>query len=109
MNYLNQEDTICAIATGGNMSAIAIIRISGNKAIKITNSIFNKDISNVKTHTIHFGNIINNKKVIDEVLISIYKNNKSFTGEESVEISCHGSLYIQNKIIQLLIEKGLFY
>ena len=106
MNYINQEDTICAIATGGNMSAIAIIRISGNKAIKITNSIFNKDISNVKTHTIHFGNIINNKKVIDEVLISIYKNNKSFTGEESVEISCHGSLYIQNKIIQLLIEKG---
>ena len=89
MNYLNQEDTICAIATGGNMSAIAIIRISGNKAIKITNSIFNKDISNVKTHTIHFGNIINNKKVIDEVLISIYKNNKSFTGEESIEISCH--------------------
>lgn len=106
MNYLNQEDTICAIATGGNMSAIAIIRISGNKAIKITNSIFNKDISNVKTHTIHFGNIINNKNVIDEVLISIYKNNKSFTGEESVEISCHGSIYIQNKIIQTLIEKG---
>tara|TARA_B100000214_G_scaffold324278_1_gene261185 strand:+ start:5131 stop:6480 length:1350 start_codon:yes stop_codon:yes gene_type:complete len=106
MNYLNQEDTICAIATGGNMSAIAIIRISGNKAIKITNSIFNKDISNVKTHTIQYGNIINNKNVIDEVLISIYKKNKSFTGEESVEISCHGSLYIQNKIIQLLIEKG---
>ena len=106
MNYFNPENTICAITTGGGMSAIAVIRISGKKAIKITNKIFNKDISEVKTHTIHMGNITNNKELIDEVLVSVFKENKSFTGEESVEISCHGSVYIQNKIIQLLIEKG---
>ncbi len=106
MNYFNPEDTICAISTGGGMSAIAIIRISGNKAISITNSIFSKDIANSKSHTIHFGNLIENNNIIDEVLVSIFKNKNSFTGEESVEISCHGSIYIQNRIIHLLISKG---
>jgi len=106
MKYFNPEDTICAISTGGGMSAIAVIRISGNKAIHITNSIFSKEISNVNSHTIHFGNIIDNKDIIDEVLISIFKDEKSYTGEESVEISCHGSIYIQNKIIQILVNKG---
>ncbi|MAW21355.1 MAG: tRNA uridine-5-carboxymethylaminomethyl(34) synthesis GTPase MnmE [Flavobacteriales bacterium] len=106
MNYFNPEDTICAITTGGGMSAIAIIRISGNKAIEVTNSVFSKDISSCKSHTLHFGNLINNAEVIDEVLVSIFKGEKSFTGEESIEISCHGSIFIQNKIIQILIEKG---
>ena len=106
MNYFNPEDTICAITTGGGMSAIAAIRISGAKAITITNSIFSKDIRYAKSHTIHFGTILDNTDVVDEVLISIFKGEKSFTGEESVEISCHGSVYIQNKIIQLLIGKG---
>ena len=106
MNYFNPEDTICAITTGGGMSAIAIIRISGNKAIEVTNSVFSKDISSSKSHTLHFGNLINNAEVIDEVLVSIFKGGKSFTGEESIEISCHGSIFIQNKIIQILIEKG---
>ena len=106
MYYSNHEDTICAIATGENKSAIATIRISGDKSISIINSIFNKDITKVESHSINFGNIIENKNIIDEVLISIYRDKKSFTGEESVEISCHGSIYIQNKIIQLLIEKG---
>ena len=106
MNYLNTEDTICAITTGGGMSAIAIIRISGKKAINITNSIFNKDILDVDSHTIHFGTISDDNIVVDEVLVSIFKNKKSFTGEESVEISCHGSIYIQNKIIHLLIAGG---
>ena len=106
MNYFNPEDTICAITTGGGMSAIAIIRISGNKAIKITNSVFNKEIAESKTHTLHFGNFINEKEVVDEVLVSIFRGSKSFTGEESVEISCHGSIYIQNKIIQILIKNG---
>ena len=106
MNYFNIQDTICAISTGGNMSAIAIIRISGNNAIKITNSIFSKDIRKVKSHTIHFGNIIYNDDIIDEVLVSIFKKGKSFTGEESVEISCHGSTYIQKKIMEILVNKG---
>jgi tRNA modification GTPase len=106
MNYFNPEDTICAISTGGGMSAIAVIRISGRKSIEIVNSVFSKNIYEKKSHTIHFGNIINNNEIIDEVLISIFKNNSSFTGEESVEISCHGSVYIQNKIVQLLLKRG---
>ncbi|MBT7727017.1 MAG: tRNA uridine-5-carboxymethylaminomethyl(34) synthesis GTPase MnmE [Flavobacteriales bacterium] len=106
MNYFNPEDTICAITTGGGMSAIAIIRISGSKAIEITNSVFNKEISESKTHTLHFGDFIDDKEVVDEVLVSIFRGSKSFTGEESIEISCHGSIYIQNKIIQILIKNG---
>jgi tRNA modification GTPase len=106
MNYFNPKDTICAITTGGGMSAIAVVRISGNKSISITNSIFSKNIKKAKSHTIHFGTIIDNHDIVDEVLVSIFKNSNSFTGEESVEISCHGSIYIQNKIEQLLINKG---
>ena len=106
MNYFNTEDTICAITTGGGMSAIAIIRISGSKAIEITNSVFNKEISESKTHTLHFGDFTDDKEVVDEVLVSIFRGSKSFTGEESIEISCHGSIYIQNKIIQILIKNG---
>ena len=106
MNYFNPKDTICAISTGGNISAIAVIRISGENAIEIINSIFSKDILNASSHTIHYGNIIDNTEIIDEVLVSIFKDNKSYTGEESVEISCHGSIYVQNKINQILINKG---
>ena len=106
MNYFNPEGTICAITTGGGMSAIAVIRISGDKAISICNEVFSKDLLNVDSHTIHFGNIVQKNKIIDEVLVSIFKDGKSFTGEESVEISCHGSTFIQNKIMQVLIEKG---
>ncbi len=106
MNHFNFEDTICAITTGNELSAVAIIRISGNQSTSIANSIFSKNITNVDSHTLHFGHIIDNSKIIDEVLISVFKDNKSFTGEETVEISCHGSIYIQNKITQLLIEKG---
>ena len=106
MRYIDTEDTICAIITGGVKSAIAVIRISGNNAISICNKIFSKDISNVKTHSIHFGTINNKSKIIDEVLVGVFKNSKSFTGEESIEISCHGSIIIQNKIIELLIENG---
>ena len=106
MNNLLQEDTICALATGGGLSAIAIIRLSGKDAIKITNSIFSKDISAVKTHTIHFGTIADNNKIIDEVLVSIFKDSKSYTGEDTVEISCHGSTFIQQKLLQLFISSG---
>ncbi len=106
MNYFNPEDTICAITTGGGMSAIAIIRVSGIKSIEITNSVFSKEISESKTHTLHFGNFIHDKEIVDEIIVSIFRGSKSFTGEESVEISCHGSVYIQNKIIQILIKNG---
>ena len=106
MKYLNPQDTICAIATGSDMSAIAMIRISGEEAILIDDAIFTKDLNQSKSHTIHFANIQYQDQVIDEVLISVFKHNTSFTGEESVEISCHGSTFIQNRIIELLIEKG---
>jgi len=106
MNNLLQEDTICALVTGGGLSAIAVIRLSGKNAIKITNAVFSKDVSTAKSHTIHFGTISDNNKIVDEVLISIFKDRKSYTGEETVEISCHGSTFIQNKLLQLFITKG---
>ena len=106
MNNLLQEDTICALATGGGLSAIAVLRLSGKEAIKITNAVFSKDISASKSHTIHFGTISDSTKIIDEVLVSIFKDGKSYTGEETVEISCHGSTFIQNKLLQLCITKG---
>ena len=106
MNNLLQEDTICALATGGGLSAIAILRLSGKEAVKITNAVFSKDISASKSHTIHFGTISDSTKIIDEVLVSIFKDGKSYTGEETVEISCHGSTFIQNKLLQLFITEG---
>ncbi len=106
MNNLLQEDTICALATGGGLSAIAVLRLSGKEAIKIANAVFSKDISASKSHTIHFGTISDSTKIIDEVLVSIFKDGKSYTGEETVEISCHGSTFIQNKLLQLFITKG---
>ncbi|MEE2930909.1 MAG: tRNA uridine-5-carboxymethylaminomethyl(34) synthesis GTPase MnmE [Bacteroidota bacterium] len=106
MNYSNIEDTICAIATGGGTSAIAIIRISGKNAIQITNNIFSKNLLKSKSHTIHLGDIKDNKEIIDEVLVSVFKKNASYTGEETIEISCHGSIYIQKKILQKLINEG---
>ena len=106
MNNMN-NDTICALATGGGISAIALIRISGKETINIVNKIFSKDLSKKETHTVHFGNIIDNKNIIDEVVITLFHKNQSYTGEETVEISCHGSKYIQNKILELLINNGV--
>ena len=105
MNNFNQEDTICSIITGG-VCCVAVIRISGTKSISICNKIFSKDILNSDSHKIYYGSIIDKSKIIDEVIVSIFKEKKSFTGEESVEISCHGSIFIQDKIIQLLIKSG---
>jgi len=106
MKYFNRDETICAVATGSSMSAIAVIRVSGPKAIRITNSVFSKNILNKKTHTVHFGNLIENNKIIDEVLVSIFKEGKSYTGEETTEISCHGSIYITKKIMEILVNNG---
>ena len=106
MHYSTYNDTICALATSSGLSAIAVMRLSGNKAIEITNSVFNKNIKKVKSHTIHFGTINDEEGIVDEVLVSIFKDGKSYTGEETVEISCHGSTYIQNRLLQLFIQKG---
>ena len=107
MNLTNNNDTICALATGGGMSAIALIRLSGLESIKIANKIFSKNLQNKKSHTVHFGTILEDTKIIDEVVLTIFHKDHSFTGEETVEISCHGSTYIQNKILELLIIKGV--
>jgi tRNA modification GTPase len=104
------NDTIVALATPSGAGAIAIIRISGPEAITIGNSVFksikNKDLTQQKTHTLHLGHIIDDKKTLDEVLVSIFKGPNSYSGENTIEISCHGSTYIQQQIIQLLLRKG---
>ncbi|MBO4592752.1 MAG: tRNA uridine-5-carboxymethylaminomethyl(34) synthesis GTPase MnmE [Bacteroidaceae bacterium] len=94
-------DTICALATavGG---AIGIIRISGAQSLEILSCIFSKDLRQAEPNTIHYGHIGN----IDEVLVSIFRSPHSYTGEDCVEISCHGSKYILNKVVDLLIEHG---
>lgn len=104
------NDSIVALATPSGAGAIAIIRISGEDAITIGNSVFrsikNKDLTQQKTHTLHLGHIVDDTKTLDEVLVSIFKGPHSYTGENTVEISCHGSTYIQQQIIQLLLRKG---
>ena len=105
-----QNDTIVALASPSGAGAIAVIRVSGSDAILVSNSIFNsvsgKDITKQKTHTLHLGHIVDGTKIIDQVLLSIFKGPNSYTGENTIEISCHGSTYIQQQIIQLLLRKG---
>src|SRR5690606_16678526 len=103
-------DTIVALATASGTGAIAIVRLSGDKAIDITSqvlqSVSGKNLSNCKSHTVHLGHIVDGEKVIDQVLVTLFRGPHSYTGENVVEISCHGSPFIQHKIIQLLITKG---
>lgn len=106
------QSTICAISTSPGTGAIAVIRLSGNKAISITDKIFaspdkNKKLKDQPANTLHFGKIVSSdKQVIDEVIVALFKAPHSFTGEDIVEISCHGSVYIQQTILELLIENG---
>jgi tRNA modification GTPase len=101
------SDTICAIATAPGIGAIAILRLSGEDAITICNQLFfGKDLTKVESHTAHFGTIRDGDKIVDEVLVTIFKGKKSFTGENSVEISTHGSPYIQQQVLQLLLKNG---
>ncbi len=108
---MTHQDNIIALATPSGAGAIAVIRISGKEAIKIVDICFQsvkskKSLSNQKTHTIHLGHIVDDKKTLDEVLVSVFKNPNSYTGENVVEISCHGSMYIQQEIIQLFLRNG---
>lgn len=109
---MNKSDTIIALATPSGMGAIAVIRLSGNESIKIVESFFkpktcNKSLLKQKSHTIHLGHIVDANRIIDEVLVSIFKNPHSYTGEDVIEISCHGSVYIQQEIIQLFIRNDI--
>lgn len=100
-------DTIAAVATASGTGAIAVIRLSGPEAITITNSVFKgKDLTKQASHTIHFGTLRDGEKIIDEVLVSLFVAPHSYTKENVVEISCHGSDFIVQQIMQLLLKKG---
>ncbi|WP_218599175.1 tRNA uridine-5-carboxymethylaminomethyl(34) synthesis GTPase MnmE [Polaribacter sp. NJDZ03] len=106
-----KNDTIIALATPAGVGAISVIRLSGENAITIVDAFFKsikkgKTLKNQKTHTIHLGHIIQNDILVDEVLVSVFKNPNSYTGENVVEISCHGSSFIQQEIIQLFLQNG---
>lgn len=104
------DDTIIALATPSGAGAIGVIRISGSTAISMAanffTSVHGKDLTKQKTHTVLLGHIIDGKKTLDQVLVSVFKGPNSYTGEDVVEISCHGSPYIQQQIIQLFLRNG---
>ncbi|RDY61965.1 tRNA uridine-5-carboxymethylaminomethyl(34) synthesis GTPase MnmE [Flagellimonas nanhaiensis] len=107
---MSYSEAIVAMATPPGTGAIAVIRISGDGAIAIADDIFqsikSKKLVGQRTHTIHLGHIVDNGKTLDQVLVSIFKGPNSYTGEDVVEISCHGSPFIQQQIIQLLLRRG---
>lgn len=104
---IQPEDTIVAIATAQGIGAIGVIRVSGTKAFEICDKIFKgKSIQLQASHTIQYGHIMNGTEIVDEVMIAVFRSPKSFTTEDSVEISCHGSVYIQSQIINLLLKHG---
>jgi tRNA modification GTPase len=101
------DDTIVAIATAPGVGAIAVIRLSGAAAVAITDKLFpSKDLASEPSHTLHFGGLHFEGRVIDEVVVSLYRAPRSYTGEEVVEISCHGSPYIQQQIVEACIASG---
>ncbi|MFP5041344.1 tRNA uridine-5-carboxymethylaminomethyl(34) synthesis GTPase MnmE [Parasediminibacterium sp. JCM 36343] len=101
------EDTIVALATPQGIGAIGVIRISGTKAISIVNAMFlSKELGNQPSHTLHVGLLRNGKDVLDEVVIGIFKNPSSYTGEDIIEISCHGSPFVQRKVLDALVQNG---
>ena len=109
MNYTSHDltDTIVALATPPGVGAIGVIRLSGSRSIEIADEVFfGKILKNQESHTAHFGTIRDGENIIDEALLTIFKGTKSYTGEEVVEVSCHGSDYILQKVIQLFIKKG---
>ncbi len=105
------QDTICAISTAPGAGGVAVIRISGPEAITICDTVFvakaeGKNLQTQKAYTLRYGSIRRGTELIDDVLVAVFHAPHSFTGEETVEITCHGSVYIQQQILQLLIEKG---
>lgn len=108
---MTDNSTIYALATPAGNGAIAVIRLSGEEAVSIADSLFRgknntKKLAAQKSYTLHFGSLVHKEQVIDEVLVSLFKNPHSYTGEDVVEISCHGSVFIQQKIMQALSECG---
>ena len=105
------QDTICAVSTAPGAGGVAVIRVSGTDAITICDTIFapkteEKNLQSQKAYTLRYGSIRRGEELIDDVLVALFRAPHSFTGEDTVEITCHGSVYIQQQILQLLIEKG---
>ncbi|MEQ1796361.1 MAG: tRNA uridine-5-carboxymethylaminomethyl(34) synthesis GTPase MnmE [Lacibacter sp.] len=101
------DDTIVALATPHGIGAIGVIRLSGSKSIDIVNQLFpSKELQQQKSHTIHVGFLKDGEKILDEVVISLFKNPKSYTGEDVIEISCHGSPFIQEQVINTIVKYG---
>lgn len=105
------NDTIASIATGMTDAGIGIIRVSGDDAISAVDNIFkklnNEKLSDVKSHTMHYGFIYDGEERLDQVLVSVMRNPRSYTGEDTVEINCHGGIYIVNKVLELVLSKGV--
>lgn len=111
-HYTLNKDTIAALSTAPGVGSIAVLRLSGENAISIVEKIAHtknskrKSLSDLKSHTVHFAVLMENDVIIDEVIITLFKAPNSYTGEEIVEISCHGSMFIQQQILQLLFKHG---
>ncbi|WP_059025740.1 tRNA uridine-5-carboxymethylaminomethyl(34) synthesis GTPase MnmE [Gabonibacter massiliensis] len=107
---MTDKSVICAVATAPGSGAIAVIRLSGEGSIALCDRIFlspsAKKLTDVQPNTVHFGRVMEGTELVDEVLLSVFHAPHSFTGEDSVEISCHGSVYIQQRILQLLVSRG---
>ena len=111
MSPLAGTDTICALSTAQGMGAIAVIRVSGPEAIVVCDTLFRPGqkamrLSEAPSHTVHFGFFGEGNEIIDEILATVFRAPNSYTGEDVVELSCHGSLYIQQKVLELLLSKG---
>ena len=108
---MNNTDTIIALSTPNGLGAISVIRISGPDSISTTENLFvakgNKKLSQMKSHTVHLGHLIKNGFELDEVLVTLFRGPNSYTGENTIEISCHGSTYIQQEIIDLFVDNGI--
>ena len=101
------DDTIVGISTAMGKGAISIIRLSGPQAIEIVNKVFKgRNLTKVKSHTIHYGHIYNKEELLDEVLVSVFKAPKTYTAEDVVEINCHGGSFVTNQVLKLLLENN---
>lgn len=106
MNFQDPQDTICALSTAEGVGAISLIRLSGNQSVPIISQIFSKSLKDKNSHSAHYGIIKKGQEIIDEVVVTYFKGPNSFTGEDIIEIACHGSRFIQEEILSLLISKG---
>lgn len=107
---MDRNDVICAISTAPGVGAIAVLRLSGAGAIALTDRVFvspsGKNLADVTGNTVHFGRVMDGEEPVDEVLATVFRAPHSFTGEESVEVACHGSVYIQQRLLRLLVDAG---